>query len=205
MKAICVILSSFTCVLSAQTIITIQGGSNFRTGPFSVENNILTTDSWKSSTTALGALDVIIKRPFAISASLEYDYYPFSGYPASDITIPEYTLKSSSGEATRIFRASIEGKLRPPSVGRFSLYFVSGVSYNIEHIGELSYIEGTLEGPNNQLVYPSQSNYYWAHTFGLGFQYSFSEHYGIDFTAKYYSNYTTRFHKLAALGLFYEL
>ena len=205
MKTTLLILFLLPGSLLAQTFITIQGGSNFRSGPFSLEPNIDFTNLWKSSTTAIGAVDFILKRPFAISGSFEYDNYPFEGKPIWLVTIPEYQLKSYSGSTSRIYRFTIEGKLRPPTVGHLSLYLVSGVSYIIEHIGELSYIEGEPNGPDYHYSYPNQSSDYWAHTLGFGFQYSFSEQLGVDFTAKYFSNYSTHFHKLAALGLFYEL
>ena len=205
MKTTLLFLISFAIPLSAQTVIEVQGGSNFRTEPFSLEQNTLLIDSWKSSTTAIAAIDIILNKPFAVSANLEYDNYPFDGYPAHDITIPEYTLKSSSGDATRIYRASIEGKLLLPSIGHFTLSFVSGISFITEDIGKLSFTEGELNGPDHEIVHASQSNNYWAHTLGVEFQYSLSEHYGVELTTKHFSNYSTHFQTLAAFGLFYEL
>jgi hypothetical protein len=204
-KTILLFLIPFALPLSAQTVITVQGGSNFRTEPLSLEQNTSLIDPWKSSTTAIAAVDIILKRTFALSAGLEYDNYPFGSYPAHDITIPEYKLISSSGDATKIYRASIEGKLRLPPIGHFSLYFDSGVSYITEDIGKLNYTYSELDGPDHEIIHSSQLNNYWAHTLGVGFQYSFSEHYGIVLTTKYFSNYSTHFQTLVAFGLFYIL
>lgn len=205
MKTIFLILISTASLLSAQTVITFQGGINSRTGTFSMEPENSITQSWKSATSGSVGIDYFAIKSVAISASAEFDNYPFDTYRFDGASIPEIWVKSSTGDASQIYRAALEGKFFLPSSSRFSLYFVTGASYITEHIGQITLRMGNLNGPDYTVVVPSQSNNYWMHTFGLGFRYFVSDKIGIDVTGKWYSNYSTRLHKSLNFGIDYVL
>jgi hypothetical protein len=192
-------------MLSAQTILTLHGGVDSRTGIFSPEPSNSSIESWKSGTSGSAGVDYFVQKSIALSGSVEYNSYPFDTYRYAGVSIPEIWLKSSSGNTSQIYRALLEGKLFFSADRTFSLYLLTGISYTAEHIGEIRLTYGNMNGPDFSIVKSNQSINYWMHTFGLGSRYFISDQIGIDIIGKWYANYSTRFHKSLNFGVVYIL
>ena len=205
MKTIFFILVLTTNILSAQTMIFLQGGLNTRTGIFSLEEHSSLVESWKSATSASMGVDVFLTKSVAISSSIEYDSYPFDTYRYYGVSVPEVWVKASSGDASEMFRISFEGRLVFPSHTKLFAYVVTGVSYTTERVGQIRLTFANLNGPDFEDVIPSHSKNYWTHTFGLGFRYFLLDGFGVDLTGKWYSDYSTRFHRSINFGFVYVL
>ena len=136
----------------------------------------------------------------AITATMEYDSYPFDSYGGA--TALDDIYPKGSAQATRIYRFSLEGKFTAPSRDRFSLYLVIGASYAIEHIA-------TIQLTNRYLrLYaevPGQNKFYWMQTFGLGWRCNIVDSFGIDLTGKLLSDYRAHIHESIMFGFFYIL
>ena len=131
--------------------------------------------------------------------------YPFDKYTVS-ITDGDFIVKTSSGDASQIYRISLESKVFAPPLGHFFLYLVTGVSYTIQHTGQMNLTGGLIYRDAQDVVIPSQMNYYWMHSLGTGFRYYFVKDFGVrHFTGKWYENYTTRSHLSVYLGVVYVL
>ena len=113
-----------TNLASGQTLIIFQGGIDSRTGVFSLEPENSNAQSWKSAASGTVGIDYYIVKSVAMSTSVELDNYPYDTYRFVGPSIPELWVKSSSGDATQLYRASVEGKFFLPSRSRLSVYFV---------------------------------------------------------------------------------
>ena len=156
-------------------------------------------DSWKSSDPLNIGIQHFVTRSIAIISSVEYNYYPFESYHGA---ILDDALSFNTGDPTRIYRISIEGKFFPPPVRYFSIYLVTGKCYTIQHVGTI-YLN-RMDIPVSFGI-PSQTTYYWMQTIGVGWQYSFLDNFGIDMTGRLYSDYSAHFHESLMLGFLYRL
>ncbi len=199
MKTTFVILLCSISLSFAQTAITMQGGIGARTPLISLQHHNSIEDSWKSSDPINIGIEHFVARSIAIMSSIEYNYYAFESYNGALLDdAPSY----NTGDPTRVYRISIEGKFFTPPVRNFSLYLVTGTCYTIERVGSI--FLNRIDIPVSFGI-PSQSTYYWMQTFGLGCRYSFLDNLGIDMTGKLYSDYSTHFHESLMLGFFYTL
>ena len=204
MKTLCLILLLLQSTLPAQTLINIEAGVNSRAGMV-WSTGLSPYLSWKSATDATIGIDHFLKQSVAISANLEYDLYPYDTYRDDGTAFPDILVKSSSGEASRVYRISLEGKFFARSHGPLSIYLVTGASYTIERIGQQILTMTDFAGSDFQRTIPSQLNYYWLHVLGLGARYSISDHLAVDISGKSYSNYTTRTHQSLNMGILCSL
>ncbi len=204
MKDIFLILLLSTSLLPAQIIISLQGGMNSRTGILSPEG-LNPNISWKSAISVLIGIDYFLRKSVAISSNVEYDFYPYDTYRFYGATIPEISVKSSTGDASQIYRVSFEGKFFASSHTPFSLCFVTGASYTVERIGQVRLAMAYLNVPDGEVVFANHFNYYWMHSVGIGSRYFISDELGIDLTGKWYSDYSTLFHVSLNIGLIYVL
>jgi hypothetical protein len=199
MKTTFAIFLCSTSLSFAQTEVTIQGGIGARTPIISLQHYNSTEDSWKSPDPINIGIEHFVTRSIAIISSLEYNYYAFESYHG---LLPDHATSVNSGDPTRIYRISIEGKFSAPPVRNFSIYLITGTCYTIDREGSI-YL-GSWD-PNVSYIIPSQAKYYWMQTFGLGWRYRFLDSFGIDMTGKLYTDYSAHFHESLMLGFFYTL
>ena len=205
MKKLLFLLICSASMLQAQTLLEFYGGINSRTSTLSLDSPNTYAQSWKSAISGSFGIDYFLAKSLAISSNVEYNYYPFDSYQFDGPHIPEVWITSSSGEATQIYRISLDGKLFAKSSGRLNIYFVTGAGYTLEQIGQIRLTGSNLNGPNTYSTISNQTNYYWVHNLGAGVRYFISPNIGIDVTGKWYSNYSTRFHESLLLGIVYQL
>ena len=199
MKTTFAILLCSTCISFAQTEVTMQGGIGGRTPIISLQHYNSIEDSWKSSDPLNIGIEHFVTRSIAVMCSVEYNYYAFESYHGALLDdAPSY----NTGDPTRIYRFSTEGKFIAPPVRNFSLYLVTGTCYTIQRVGSI-YLN-RIDIPVSFGI-PSQTTYYWMQTFGVGWQYSFLDNFGIDMTGRLYSDYSVHFHESLMLGFFYKL
>ncbi|MGA7161252.1 MAG: hypothetical protein WBZ48_09620 [Bacteroidota bacterium] len=183
----------------AQTTIIIQGGIGARTPLIPLENSSSIEDSWKSSHPATIGIEHFVLKSIAIISGVEYNYYSFKGYGGTQV---DDGPPSITGDASQIYRLSLEGKFIASPDRNFSLYLVTGTCYSIERIGSI-HLKSWYSNTVNNI--PGQSEYYWMQTLGLGWRCSFSDDFGIDLTGRLYSDYSAHFHESLMLGFFYAL
>ena len=199
MKTTFAILLCSTSLSFAQTVVTMQGGIGGRTPIISLQHYNSIEDSWKSSDPLNIGIEHFVTRSIAIMSSVEYNYYAFESYHG---TLLGDAPSWNTGDPTRIYRISIEGKFIAPPVRNFSLYLVAGTCYTIEQAGSI--FLSRIDIPVSFGI-PNQTTYYWMQTFGVGWRYSFFDDLGIDMTGRLYSDYSAHFHESLMLGFFYKL
>jgi hypothetical protein len=183
----------------AQTTIMLQAGLGARTPLIPLDHYSSIEDSWRSSNLVNIGIERFITGSIEIMSNIEYNSYSFDSYSG---TIPDNGSSDVIGDATRIYRIAIEGKFIDPSVRNSSFYLITGVCYNIEHVGAFQFKNWY---PDAYKRIPDRSKYYWMQTFGLGERWSLSNSFGIDLTGRLYTDYTAHFHESLMFGLYYIL
>ena len=183
----------------AQTTIMFQDGIGSRTPLIPLHNHNSLEDSWKSANLVSLGIDHFITGSIAIMSGIEYNSYAFGEYTG---VTPDDATSNYDGDATHIYRISVEGKFVNPPNRNFTFYIVAGLCYNIEHIGIIR-----LNGwsPISTYQTPKQSKYYWMQTIGIGERWSFFDRFGADLTGRLYTDYSAHFHESLVLGFFYIL
>jgi hypothetical protein len=203
MKTIPFVLFIAANTMLAQTVVSLQVGTNSRTGFFSLEEGSPDTQDWKDGTSVSASIDYFLKRSIALSANVEADVYPFDtfrsfAHAAGRMVAPGMGI---SGDACQVYRISLEAKLFFSPNNSRSLYLVTGISNIMEHIGQIRFMNGSMV----ESTIDGQSDNYLAHSFGLGFRYLIWDEFGFDCTGKWYSNYSTHFHTSLNFGVAYVL
>ena len=150
------------------------------------------------------AFEVNIMGHLAISPSYEYNHYSFNRY-YDDTMFWEYTMKSSSGDASHVSRILMEMKLFDKTEGNFKIYLVTGGGYVIERIGliRVTWSRFSSSEVKSNIQFPSKN--YWIHSAGFGFRLNAVSSVDIDCGLKYFSNYSDMFHFSLNIGAVCQL
>jgi hypothetical protein len=183
----------------AQTTIMLQGGVGARTPLIPLDHYSSIENSWKSSNLVNIGIEHFVTGSIAVMSNIEYNSYAFESYNG---TIPDDASSNITGDATRIYRISIEGKFFDPPNQNFNFYLITGACYTVERVGA---VELKIWPSNTYHMIPNQSKYYWMQTFGLGERWSFLNSFGVDLTGRLYTDYAAHFHESLMLGFSYIL
>jgi hypothetical protein len=143
-----------------------------------------------------------------VACCAQYTYYRWDNFKYSGAWIPEWRIRSSSGQDSKIYRAALEMRLlasRKFLVFDANLYLITGVGYAIENIGRIRAIIDDMNGPGFILDvgYPNRS--YWNHSLGIGVRANIFGSIAMDLTAKYFTDYSERFYTAYTGGIAYAI
>ena len=150
-------------------------------------------------------LDHHVWNALSFSASVEYNFYRFNNYVFRGATIPEIRPVGSKGEDSHILRFALEGKLTTLGPEILRVQLVTGAVLINENLGDVSVTFEDMNSGTFVVQYFTKSKSYLAHSAGLGIQSFFSKRFGIEFLARYYSDYSERFDSSIIAGFVYRL
>ena len=206
MKQFILIVAFSLSSLYAQTSVTLQRTASYQNGIFSILNSNPEPASWKNGIGFAAQIDIPISKSLFLSPLIEFDHYQFERYIYDEVVwIFEHRPLSGRGEDSRIYRFGLEAKLVSSAHPLVTPYVVSGITYVNEHLGDfyLTYSDVYASvAPKFKVQNISKS--YWAHSLGVGVKSILFENFGFDFAARYYANYSDRFHISLGLGLIYQ-
>jgi len=207
-----VAVSALMCIAfpaMGQTDVALSGAVNFPSSTFDYSRPAwLLAGFWDPGVSVGASIETHLSRVITLVPSLEYASYPWRNgtTPAWDPQI--YNVPTGPGAASRMYRFFADVRFYVFSKERFGIFLSTGAGYVIEKLGSYSlgprwvlytasdYVDGRVQHP---VVY------YWAHDMGVGTHFFLAGNIGLDFTAKYFSNYTDRFHTSLSLGVFYRI
>jgi len=206
--AIAIAVLSASLTANSQTDVMLLGGMNFPSGTFSHSAPAWPLPAFWNPGFSVGAsLETHLSRIVSVVPSFEYAHYPWRLETAVEWDPVIYNAPYGPGTPSRMYRFNLDARLYVFSKERFGIFLSTGAGYVIEKIGsyDLSpwYVALSSVLIDRHVQYPLA--YYWAHEMGVGAHFFLSGNVGLDFTAKYLSNYTDRFHTSLSLGVFYRV
>ncbi len=160
---------------------------------------------WGSGITTGLSSDLFISPVIAVSPSVEYTYYEFDRYKLEGYGIPEWYFKSSTGEASTVWRMFAEGKIFPNNRKDVKWYLSTGVGYVFERIGAFKITFGDENGPDFTRTTQSQSKNFFVHTLGLGMRWSVFSRLEVELKGQYTTNYNYRSDTTVKIGVVYSI
>jgi len=196
-----------------QTDVVLSGGMNFPSLTFDYSRPAWPlAEFWVPGFSVGASVETHLSRVITFVSSVEY-----ASYSWKDVTIPSWNPPPWSsiafypqpgpGAASRMYRFFADVRLYVFSKERIGIFISTGGGYVIEKLGSFDTLPWVsimdLAYGSTHIEYPVA--YYWAHDMGVGTHFFVSGDVGLDFVAKYFSNYTDRFHTSLSLGVFYRI
>ncbi len=188
--------------VSAQTRIGAYLGANFPSASEPFTTGDVLADYWHPAINVGAYSEFSVLSWLEVSPLIEYNHYIFDKYQN---TTQVYSVKESSGEASRVLRIMIETRLVDHAVNGDRAYLVTGVGYVAEKIGDVNVRWGPESGSESSSSFQFPDRSYWVHSLGIGYQFDVAEVIALDLCAKYYSNYKDRFAISTNVGVVYSL
>ena len=207
----CALLCCSITALS-QTDISLSGGMNFPSLTFDYSLPAWPLAAYWDPGYSVGAsVETRFSRVITFVPSVEYASYPWKHETTPAWAVPAwsniaYGSSPGPGTASRMYRFFADFRVYVFSRDRFGIFISTGAGYVIEQLGTYSVPPGLGHIPElepEHAEYPV--SYYWAHDVGIGTHFFLSGDVGLDFVAKYFSNYTDRFHTSLSLSVFYRI
>ena len=201
MKTLIILLVFFSASLSAQTEAWIHVGLGSPAADFPYDKSQFLNLYWKNGLNFGAGVQVAATRRLWIAPSIEYTYYRWDNFNFRGPMIPELSIRSANGHNSHLYRFLIEVRYYAQTASILQLFVTTGAGYTIEKIGA---IQATVDDMNNgaftwNVQYPGRS--YFTHNLGIGLRLNVIAPLAVDLTAKYFSDYSQRFHTSINAGL----
>ena len=195
----------FPCFLFAQTEIWVSVG---RTGPsssfYSIDKSAFLDLYWAKGVSVAGGLHFALTNSLWLSPEINYAYFRWDNFNFYGVMIPEQTIRSASGNNSNIYRFMLNARLYARSSSFIRFYILTGIGYTIEKIGKIQALVEDMNGPSFIWDIQYRGRSYPTHSLGLGFRLEVIDPMSIDVTARYFTDYSKRFHTSVNLGLIYS-
>jgi hypothetical protein len=205
MRAILLLLIIFVVPSYSQFNISLLAGISPPTDFIAKDRYDFVDLYWGSGITTALSSDLFISPVIAVSPSVEYTYYGFDRYKLEGVGIPEWYFKSSTGEASSVWRMFAEGKFFPNHRKDFKWYLSTGVGYVFERIGAFEITFGDLNGPDFTRTTQYQNKNFFVQTLGLGMRWSVFSLLELELKGQYITNYNDRRNTTAKIGVVYSI
>ena len=198
------LMTLLPCSLLAQTEAWLSVG---RTGPsssfYAIDKSTFLAFSWARGITIAGGMSFALTPSISISPEFNYGYFRWDNFNYRGAWIPEYSLRSSTGEDSHIYRVLVNARLSVRSSNPLRIFVLTGVGYTIEKIGKIQAIVDDMNGPSFLWEVQYKGESFLTHSLGTGLRFDVIDPIAIDFSAKYFTEYTKRFHTSVNAGLIY--
>ena len=198
------VIALFPCFVLAQTEAWMSVG---QTGPgsfYSYDQSAFLDLYWAKGISIASGLHFGITKSIWLSPEIDYAYYRWDNFNFHGVMIPEQTIRSASGENSNIYRVMINARFYARSSSFIRFYVLTGLGYTIEKIGKIRALIEDMNGPSFIWEVQYRGRSYLTHTLGAGFRLDVIEPVSVDFTAKYFTDYSKRFHTSINIGLIYS-
>lgn len=190
MARLLLLIMLFSGPLCAQTVLGVRAGMSKQ---HAVNETNPHPSTWRNGMNVGFQLNHHVWNALSLSASVEYNVYKFNSYVFRGATIPEIRPVGSKGEDSHVLRFALEGKLTTLGPEILRIQFVTGAVFVYEDAGDVSVTFEDMNSNTFVVRHYTQLRSYLAHSAGLGIQSFFSERFGIEFLARYTSDYSERF------------